>query len=226
MTEDFSNSFENPPNNSVNWLLWLLIAILGFCLLATVVAVIGAYFYLSPVRSTTTVIHLDLFLTQTALAQQLSSPLPPTDEPISPTATMITEPTLPPTLIPTLVPPTEPIINPTQSQIESATPTSTQDPTGNWEACPGIYLSRLHVGETAFVSTDPPLPNRVRTQPSANALVIGFIQPGELVDIIEGPSCSNKWIWWRVHSQKTGMTGWTAEGDSENYWLVPVDLEE
>jgi len=226
MSEDFSNSYEAAPKETVNWLLWFLIAIIGFCLLATIVAAIGAYFYLSPAASTPTEIRLDLFLTQTALAQQLSSPQSPTTEPISPTATMITEPTIPPTSIPTLAPPTEIILSPTQIQVESPTPTSTEDPNGKWEACPGIYLSRLHVGETAFVSTDPPLPNRVRTQPSSNALVIGFIQPGELVDIIEGPSCSNKWIWWRVHSQKTGMTGWTAEGDSENYWLVPVNLEE
>jgi hypothetical protein len=66
------------------------------------------------------------------------------------------------------------------------------------------------------------LPNRIRRQPNSSSEVLGFIQPGEKVDILEGPSCSNAWIWWRVRSQQTGLTGWTAEGDANDYWLIPV----
>ena len=72
------------------------------------------------------------------------------------------------------------------------------------------------------MSYDPPLANRVRTQPNAVAPVVGFIQPGEKVAILGGPICSNEWIWWQVHALQSGMTGWTAEGDKQGYWLVPL----
>jgi hypothetical protein len=93
---------------------------------------------------------------------------------------------------------------------------------GPWEACLGTYLSRLHVDDQAYVSYDPPLANRVRSQPGTDGRIIGTIQPGEEVQILEGPACENNWVWWKVRSEKTGLTGWTAEGDREDYWLVPL----
>ena len=72
------------------------------------------------------------------------------------------------------------------------------------------------------MSYDPPLANRVRTQPNGVAPVVGFIQPGEKVTLIGGPICSDEWIWWQVRSLQSGMTGWTAEGDKQGYWLVPL----
>jgi hypothetical protein len=90
-----------------------------------------------------------------------------------------------------------------------------------WMPCPGIYASRLHVGDQAFVSYNPPLANRVRTQPNAASTVLGYIQPGEKIEIIGGPVCSNDWIWWQIRSISNNLTGWTAEGDKQNYWLVP-----
>jgi hypothetical protein len=88
--------------------------------------------------------------------------------------------------------------------------------------CPGIYYSRLYVGDVAYVSFDPPLPNRVRSQPSATGINLGVLQPGERAAIIGGPECSNQWIWWEVRSLASGLTGWTAEGDNKAYWLVPA----
>ena len=58
--------------------------------------------------------------------------------------------------------------------------------------------------------------------PYIDADIIGFIDPGEKIEIIKGPSCSNQWVWWKVKSLKNGEIGWTSEGDAENYWLVPV----
>ncbi len=93
---------------------------------------------------------------------------------------------------------------------------------GPWEACPGAaYLSRLRVGDKAKVSEDPPLANRVRRQPSLSGEVIGYIEPGEEMTILEGPGCSAGWVWWRVRSLETDLEGWTAEGDDDSYWLVP-----
>jgi len=108
------------------------------------------------------------------------------------------------------------ILTPTNSP--SATPDSEA-----WDACPGAaYQSRLHVGDTAEVSNDPPLANRIRTDASLDADVLGYIQPGEDAVILDGPRCTNNWVWWEVRSEASGLEGWTAEGDEDSYWLVPV----
>jgi hypothetical protein len=42
------------------------------------------------------------------------------------------------------------------------------------------------------------------------------------MEILDGPACKNQWVWWYVRAEKNGLVGWTAEGDAENYWLVPA----
>jgi hypothetical protein len=93
--------------------------------------------------------------------------------------------------------------------------------TGPWAACPNGYLSRLRVGDRAYVSFEPPLANRVRKAPNQTAGVLGSIEPGEEVIILDGPACSGGWTWWKVWAVKDGLTGWTSEGDAKDYWLIP-----
>ncbi len=90
-----------------------------------------------------------------------------------------------------------------------------------WLPCSDSYPSRLHVGDRAYVSYQPPLANRVRSNPNLGADIIGLIQPGESMKIINGPACANQWVWWYVQAHNEDLNGWTAEGDGENYWLVP-----
>ncbi len=107
------------------------------------------------------------------------------------------------------------------------TPTLTDTPepeTGPWEACPEAkYLSRLRVGDKAKVSEDPPLANNVRTQASLSGTRIGSIEPGKTMTILDGPGCSGGWVWWKVRADGSGLEGWTAEGDEDGYWLVPIE---
>lgn len=111
--------------------------------------------------------------------------------------------------------PNQVVITPTTSMI--ATPDSSP-----WQACTdAVYLSRIHVGNTVAVSSDPPLANRVRTDANLDSEVIGYIKPGETAVVIDGPRCVNQWVWWKVRAA-AGFEGWTAEGDADNYWLVPV----
>jgi hypothetical protein len=100
-------------------------------------------------------------------------------------------------------------------------PTSTPT-TDIWKGCNSIYKSRLNVGYKAFVSNNPPLRNRLRAGPYTSESIIGYIDPGEKVEILKGPSCSNRWVWWKVKSLENGEIGWTSEGDESNYWLVPL----
>jgi hypothetical protein len=89
--------------------------------------------------------------------------------------------------------------------------------------CDARYPSRLAKGGKAYVNEDPPLPNRVRVEPDSNAEVIGQIEPGEIVNLVDGPLCKDGWVWWYIQSRKSGLTGWTSEGDRNEYWLTPID---
>jgi len=95
-------------------------------------------------------------------------------------------------------------------------------PITTWQVCSGSPRSRLHVGNTAFVGMFPALSNKVRNGAGTSYSEIGRIGPGEYIAIEEGPSCADGYVWWKILSQNNGLTGWTAEGDSSNFWLVPV----
>ncbi|OGO28415.1 MAG: hypothetical protein A2Z16_09185 [Chloroflexi bacterium RBG_16_54_18] len=123
---------------------------------------------------------------------------------------------------PTQIPSETPIPAPSDSPTPPPSSTHTPEPRPTWIPCAGTYPSRLNVGDRAFVSTDPPLPNRVRTLPDPESPITGYLDVSEKIEILEGPVCSATWIWWRVRSLEKNLTGWTAEGDAENYWLVPL----
>ncbi|MDQ7036525.1 MAG: SH3 domain-containing protein [Anaerolineae bacterium] len=87
--------------------------------------------------------------------------------------------------------------------------------------CKGFMPSRLTIGEQARVT--PGASNRLRSNPSTNASIVGQI-PGEgIFFVLEGPVCDegNGIAWWRVEYQ--GITGWTAEGQGGDYWTEPLN---
>ena len=101
-------------------------------------------------------------------------------------------------------------------------PTSTPWPElSPGEVCQGDYPTHLTLYGRAVVSPDPPVPNRVRAEPNQRANILGEVQPGQGMTIIEGPVCTDGWIWWKVQTDHTNLIGWTAEGDGDSYWLVP-----
>jgi len=161
-----------------------------------------------------------LALTSTELARIITS-VPTTGVP-SPTLWEIVTDTLPVNTSPTQIPSLTSIPAPTDSPTPVPSSTNTPESRPTWIPCAGTYPSRLNVGDRAFVSTDPPLPNRVRTLPNPESPIIGYLDVSEKIEILEGPVCSSTWIWWRIRSLEKNMTGWTAEGDAENYWLVPL----
>jgi hypothetical protein len=67
-------------------------------------------------------------------------------------------------------------------------PSVTSTPTPDiWSKCNASYTSRLQVGDKAYVSNNPHLSNRLRAGPYIDKKIIGYIDPGEQVEIIEGP---------------------------------------
>jgi serine/threonine protein kinase len=216
---DEGYEISSPPKRSTGWIMWAVIVLIGLCLVGGVVGGVGAYLFIFSTPATATPqIDQGLSATATALASQLAGPLPSTAAPLTATGTATSEvsQTSTSTLIPSFTP------SPSLTLTSSPEASQTGAAQATWQPCVGVYPSRLHVGDKAFISYDPPLPNRVRTQPNTDADVVGFLQPGEQMIILDGPVCSNQWIWWRVRSLGTGMTGWTAEGDATNYWLVPM----
>ncbi|MBZ0291668.1 MAG: SH3 domain-containing protein [Anaerolineae bacterium] len=88
--------------------------------------------------------------------------------------------------------------------------------------CPYALPARLSPGGYGRVTLYPYLPNRVRQTPGYGSSVIGYIPPGAVFSVLEGPQCVNNTNWWRVNYN--GVLGWTAEGNSATYWLEPVGL--
>lgn len=190
---------------------WLTaVGILAFCMIGVLLGLAGMYF--------TGYLPLDEWINPITPTRTLTSP--PSSTPI-PSSTTFLEPSRPPSLTPvpslTFLP-----SSPTFTFTPSPHPSDTPLAKVTWYPCSGIYPSRLHVGDTAYVAYDPPLPNRVRSEPNGTSTIVGLLQPGEKMEILEGPICSGGWIWWRIKSLSSGLVGWTAEGDSAAYWLVPM----
>jgi hypothetical protein len=89
-----------------------------------------------------------------------------------------------------------------------------------WKPCPDGPTSRLKVGDIAYVTKEPPVPNRVRKEPNRQAEILGLINPGGSMDVLDGPTCADNWVWWKV--KNADLEGWMAEGDAETYWMIPL----
>jgi Tol biopolymer transport system component len=89
------------------------------------------------------------------------------------------------------------------------------DCTGGW--------TRLTAGQTTQVmGAAGDLPLRVRSEPLKGDNVIGQIQPGTIVQVLEGPVCADGLVFWKASSAAIpGGSGWIAEGDGTEYWLEP-----
>ncbi len=92
---------------------------------------------------------------------------------------------------------------------------------GSGATCPNTLASRLVVGEYAYVSPHPLGSNRIRSGPGLSHPVISHAQPEAVLEVLEGPVCGDDVAWWRIRVLDTGDSGWTAEGNSQEYWLEP-----
>jgi hypothetical protein len=82
--------------------------------------------------------------------------------------------------------------------------------------------TRLAGVSQARVTGDTTTPNRVRSEPSRAAELVGLLEPGTTVRLLEGPVCAEGLVFWKVqHPSLPGGAGWTAEGDGSEYWLEP-----
>jgi hypothetical protein len=73
------------------------------------------------------------------------------------------------------------------------------------------------------VSEDPPLASRVRSRPGIDGTVIGMLEPGERAEIVSGPTCGDRYVWWYLQPDGLPIRGWVAQGNPYASWLLPVD---
>ena len=52
-----------------------------------------------------------------------------------------------------------------------------------------------------------------------NSKVVGYIPPGGIFDLLNGPWCDQGIVWWQVNYK--GAVGWTGESDGKDYWFQP-----
>lgn len=85
----------------------------------------------------------------------------------------------------------------------------------------GAYLrSRVARGTIALGTLAQ---HRIRELPSTDAAIRATVEAigGTQFEILNGPDCDEEGIvWWEVTAQ--GVTGWTAEGQAEERFLVPL----
>jgi hypothetical protein len=114
-----------------------------------------------------------------------------------------------------------PALSALDSMIESLQMTSVTVQGSASVPCVNALPTRLRIGLFAYVNPDPPVPNNLRRDAGKSNVLIGEIQPGAGVKILEGPKCADGWVWWKVRTLEAELTGWTPEGDQKNYWLIP-----
>ena len=88
---------------------------------------------------------------------------------------------------------------------------------------------RLVVGGQGQVT--PGLPNVLRSEPgtvntgAVNSRIIGEIPAGGTFAVLNGPQCGTDGRWWWLVNYN-GLQGWTAEGEGNTYWLVPIGVSQ
>jgi len=61
--------------------------------------------------------------------------------------------------------------------------------------------------------------SNLRSEPGLKGEWIAKLKPGQAIWIVDGPRCADGYTWWFVRSLEK-LEGWTAEGDSANYWIL------
>jgi ribosomal protein L40E len=97
-------------------------------------------------------------------------------------------------------------------------PMKIEYPTDN--SCSNAYGGRLKIGDTAQVIV---FQITIRDKPGGSGYgsIVGYLNRGREMVVLEGPLCMNKMYFVRIRSE-INTEGWVVEGDEENYYLQPI----
>lgn len=82
----------------------------------------------------------------------------------------------------------------------------------------------LQPGGLAYVLHEPAQPNRVRRDPRQTAPVLGWLHPGVVMKILQGPFHDDDIVWWQVASTYAGVNGWTMGSQAGQVFLAPIPM--
>lgn len=136
---------------------------------------------------------------------------------LTPSATFTDTPTLTPSQTFTATRTASMTYTPSPTLTPTRQPTLTPTPTP--VICPGSLQSRLYAGLSGRVVPGQSA-NRLRAQATRSGAELGLIPGGESFFVVGGPMCADNLTWIQVEYQS--VTGWTAEGDGNIYWLEPL----
>lgn len=95
-------------------------------------------------------------------------------------------------------------------------------------ACPEAPPTRFSVGMHGMVrpadSRNVPNSARIRETPGKDGKLIANLAEGIPFVVLEGPQCQDGLLWWKIKADN-GVIGWTAEGDKDKYYFMPIGAE-
>ncbi|NIM92475.1 MAG: hypothetical protein GTO18_02005 [Anaerolineales bacterium] len=108
------------------------------------------------------------------------------------------------------------------------TPTPVSNPVGggiqgSWQPCEEGPPSQLELGRQATIAEGMSASIRLRSEAGFNGNPLGMIEPGDVVEIVDGPVCSDLMVWWHVQSLVSDASGWTAERNAYSLFLQRID---
>ncbi|TVR22529.1 MAG: SH3 domain-containing protein [Anaerolineaceae bacterium] len=94
-------------------------------------------------------------------------------------------------------------------------------PTTRTPPCDDAPPTRLVVGERGRVGAEDMRPLNIRADAGTDARIIGRLEVGDVVRIIDGPRCANGFVWYLMERIDGDGTGWIAEGEASFYYIEP-----
>ncbi len=83
--------------------------------------------------------------------------------------------------------------------------------------------TRLSIGAAAMVDTSLHVPLVLRAAPDLGGTYLEGLMYGTKLTVVDGPVRSaNGYLYWKVVTDDTKLTGWVAEGEDTVYWLRPM----
>ncbi|GAB5491740.1 MAG: hypothetical protein Phog2KO_19550 [Phototrophicaceae bacterium] len=115
----------------------------------------------------------------------------------------------------------EVVVEVTEIAVEATPePVATEAPTESTiVSCPSAPEIRMSIGDTGRIISET-IPNRLRSLPSTDGEIVGELPGGSEFTVLDGPACGGVYTWFFV--EYNGITGWTAEGTGQNYYIEPV----
>jgi hypothetical protein len=95
-------------------------------------------------------------------------------------------------------------------------PTS-DDPGGSGDPVPSVPGGEMSAGSEVLVVADEV---RVRAEPGTEGEILGTLPWATAGTVRSGPVESDGYAWYEVETE--ARTGWTAAGDGEDRWIVPI----